>query len=147
MTKLREAKSDLAPTATITSSEITMSDTLLFRQAHPSFVHNSRPSSQVFRPSRNDNGLMSVDNGSKTSAAEAFIHYTEKRRLKSEGTWALSIAECNAESLKGYDSPVTEEPQNPAHAHIDFNDFGNSAIEGKAKRLRAKAEARGKQHP
>jgi len=113
--------------------------TLLLRQIHPGFVQDGRPSSQAFRPTPKDEQKLSVYDGDQISPADAFEHYTKDLTLGSSGVLAVSMAECGALEL-----PVTPAPEPfPEHALIDFSAFGKSAIEKKAKLLKAKAEARG----
>jgi len=113
--------------------------TLLLRQIHPGFVQDGRPSSQAFRPTPKDEQKLSVYDGDQISPADAFEHYTESLKLDSRGVLAVSMAECGTLKL-----PVTPDPEPfPEHAQIDFSAYGKSAIEKKAKLLKAKAESRG----
>ena len=43
-------------------------DEVMFRQVHPDFIQQGEPSSCRFRPQSNDDGKLSVDRGSLTTA-------------------------------------------------------------------------------
>lgn len=119
-------------------------DTLLLRQVHPSFVQGDSISSQVFssqtfKPTPKDEGLLSVYNGEKFNPDDAFIHYTTNKNLESAGVVAVSNNECSEESL-----PVRED-NDPfeGHCSIDYRDLTNNQVGKKAQRLKAKAAKRG----
>jgi hypothetical protein len=125
-------------------------DEVLFRQVHPSFVRDGRPSSQAFRPTPKDQGRLSVARGSLTTAAGAFQHYTERLRLSSAGTWGLTVGECREQGLPAVADPLTAPPEtvaDPAHAVIDFTAHSGSQAEAKGTRLARKAFERGRLHP
>lgn len=113
--------------------------TMLLRQIHPNFVQDGRLSSQAFRPTPKDEKKLSVYDGDKISATNAWEHYTGELKCKSCGIMAVSIAEC-----KDLQLPVIPDPiPFPEHALIDFSDYSIRQIEKKAKLLRAKAVVRG----
>lgn len=119
-------------------------DTLLLRQVHPSFVQGDSISSQVFssqtfKPTPKDQGLLSVYNGEKFTPDDAFIHYTTNQNLESAGVVAVSSKECQEEEL-----PVNED-NDPfdGHCSINYNGLSNSQISKKAQKLKAKAATRG----
>jgi hypothetical protein len=123
---------------------------LLFRQVHPAFVRDGRPSSQAFRPTPKDEGKLSVARGSLTTAAAAYELYTAGMGLQSAGSWALSVAECREQALHVVPDPLTSPPAkvaDPAHAVIDFASYSNSQREAKGSRLAKKAFERGRLHP
>lgn len=125
-------------------------DELLFRQVHPSFIRDGRPSSQAFRPTPKDNGELSMSRDSLTTAEDAFRLHTEQRRLKSAGTWAVSVGEAREELLLSYPDPVPSsqgQVPDPAHAFIDFVPFSNNQREAKGVRLQRKAVARLRLYP
>ena len=74
-------------------------DEVLFRQVHPSFVRDGRPSSQAFRPTPKDEGKLSVARGSLTTPPAAFRLYTEGLGLPSVGTWGVTVGECREQGL------------------------------------------------
>ncbi len=118
-------------------------ETLLFRQIHPNFVQNERVTSQAFRPTPKDEGKLSVYDGDMISAEDSWKHHTGLG-LESAGVLAVTVQECDAESLVVCPSPQPF----PEHAHIDFNGPGltNSDIRSTAKRLLAAALERGWQY-
>jgi hypothetical protein len=126
-------------------------DELLFRQVHPSFVRDGRPSSQAFRPTSKDEGKLSVARGALTTAAAAFQHYTERLGLPSAGTWGVTVGECRGQGLPALADPLTAPPAtvaDPAHAVIDFTTVqSRNQVEAKGARLARKAVERGRLHP
>ncbi len=114
-------------------------DTLLLRQIHPSFVQDGRVTSQAFRPTPKDELQLSVDNGDRVSAEQAWRRYTANPACASMGVQGLAQTDCTAQAL-----PVIEDGQpHPEHCSIDFSAFDKKTIEKKSKLLRAAAEARG----
>lgn len=125
-------------------------DEVLFRQMHPSFVRDGRPSSQAFRPTAKDEGRLSVARGSLTTAAAAFQHYTQRLCLASAGTWGVTVGECREQGLPAIADPLAAPPEtvaDPAHAVIDFTAHSRSQTEAKGTRLARKAFERGRLHP
>ena len=116
-------------------------DTMLYRQVHPIWVQNGRVSSQVFRPTPKDQHQLSVNDGDLISAENSWKHFSG-RGLKSAGVLAVTVRECNAESLRCQPSPEVF----PEHAHIDFSGFTEGQIKGKGKRLTELANTRGWQY-
>ncbi len=117
--------------------------TELLRQIHPSWIQADRPTSQAFRPTKKDNGLLSTDDGDQTTPVAAWTHYTSVRKLESAGILAVTVAEFEAESLTVRADPS---PDTPFHVSIDYNGHATGQIEGKSKRLRNIAFARGWRH-
>lgn len=116
--------------------------TLLLRQIHPSFVQEGFATSQAFRPTPKDESKLSVYDGDRIAAETSWVHYTTKLQLLSVGTVAVSVAECNAESL-----PARAEPAPfPEHAVIDFTGLTDGMCRSKSKKLQAKALVRGWLH-
>jgi hypothetical protein len=129
---------------------LTDDDELLFRQVHPSFVRDGRPSSQAFRPTPKDAGKLSVARGALTTAAAAYRHYMERLRLPSAGTWGVTVGECREQGLPAVADPLAAPPAtvaDPAHAAIDFTGHSRSQAEAKGTRLARKACERGRLHP
>lgn len=122
-------------------------DELLHRQVHPSFLQKGRVSSQAFRPTPKDEGMLSVSRGSLSSAEEAYLLYTGDKGLESVGVWSVTVGECAAVALHAFHDPVTEPVPDPAHSFVDFRDATTSGTEKCSKRLAAFARARGCQHP
>ncbi len=119
-----------------------MSD-LFFRQVHPSYLSaDGELQSRSFVPTAKDEGKLSVDDSTKTSAEDSYRHFTENLGLQSAGTWAVSPEEVSAhEELAIEMSPL---PDNPAHCSIDFNAVSSKGkIKRIAQTLAAMASARG----
>ena len=115
-------------------------ETLLLRQIHPLFVENERAGYLAFRPTPNDEHLLSVDNGDKISAENSWKRFTAS--LQSAGVLAVSNGECETESL-----PVLEDGiPYPEHCSVDFSGLSKSQIKTKAKVLWDKAITRGWQY-
>lgn len=121
---------------------------LLYRQVHPNWLTDGQPSSQAFKPTAKDDGKLSTARSTLTTPEGAYLHHTDALKLRSAGTWAVTVGEVEAEPvpLAAYGDPVDEPIPDPAHAYIEYaND--RKAIETKAKLLRAKARERGRLHP
>jgi hypothetical protein len=119
-------------------------DELLWRQVHPKFLHDGRPTSQTFRPSPKDEDQLSVDRASLTTAADSYGRYVRSGFL-SEGVLAVTVGQCEAECLAVRADPVlTGDHPNSAHALIDFRTLrSRGRREAAAKALTAHALARG----
>jgi hypothetical protein len=121
-------------------------DELLLRQVNPAFVRDGRPSSQVFRPTPKDEGMVSVNRGSRCTAEAAYQQFITRPECRSCGVLAVSVAECAAEQLAALDAPLIADDDgcdDPAHAIIDFRGISKNAAEKKAGRLGRIAEVRG----
>lgn len=117
-------------------------NTLLLRQVNPSWVQAGRMTSQTFRPTPKDEGLLSVDDGEQFTAEESFNHFTKKLSLASKGVVAVTVEECEAESVL----PQSDPTPYPEHVVIDFTNHARGACEKIAKKLTAIAQNRGWQH-
>jgi len=117
-------------------------ETLLLRQIHPNFILNGFAGSVAFRPNDSDGGMMSVYDGDLISPLNAWIHYTTEQRLKSSGTMAISVEECDVAGL-----PARPDPE-PflEHAVVDFTGLDAKQCRNVSKKLQAKAIARGWLH-
>lgn len=114
-------------------------DTLLLRQVNPAWIQDGRMTSQVFRPTPKDSKRLSVYDGDQISAEDAWSHYVKELELSSVGVVAVTVVECKEQDL-----PVAPDPNPfPEHVVIEFNDYSNSQIKTKAKKLTRAAEARG----
>jgi hypothetical protein len=123
---------------------------LLFRQVHPSFVRDGRPSSQAFRPTPKDEGRLSVARSAVTTPAAAYELHTAQRGLASAGSWGITVGECGEQTLKVIPDPLMSPPAkvaDPAHALVDFTPHSKSQAEAKGARLARKATERGRLHP
>jgi hypothetical protein len=124
---------------------------LLFRQVHPSWMRDGRPSSMAFVPSRKDDYELSVSLESLTTPEGAYRHHGEALELKTAGTWAVSVADVHEELLLAYPDPIPASDggvPSPAHAIIDFVPVAsNNQREAKGTHLARKAVARGRLYP
>ena len=128
---------------------LTDDDELLFRQVHPSFIRDGRPSSQAFRPTTKDAGKLSVARSALTTAAGAYDHHTQSLALASAGSWGITVGECKTEELPVFPDPLTTPGPVPdaAHAVVDFAAFSKGKAEAKGLRLARQASERGRLHP
>lgn len=131
------------------SEELTDSDEVLFRQIHPRFLDKGEPASDRFMPQPNDNGFMSVDRESLTSAADSFALYVRSGR-SSAAVFGISVGEFGAESIGCKSDPIRSadgEADNPAHALADYTTQEPKSHKNISKRLKRKAMGRGQLHP
>jgi hypothetical protein len=117
-------------------------ETLLLRQVHPGFIQHDRPSSQVFRPTPKNENKLSVYDGDLITPERSWLHFTGDLGFQSVGVLAVTVGECNEQSLPAVSSPEVFKE----HAHIDFTGCAASQIEKKGKKLLAAALARGWQY-
>lgn len=116
-----------------------MSDQLLYRQVHPSWIQEGRPSSQTFSPTPKDEGKLSVFDGNQITAVASYEYYTGTQQLQSAGVVALSTVEVESE---GRTWAVDGIPI-PSHAYIDFNSAPEKQWKKIAQKLKQHASARG----
>lgn len=124
-------------------------DEVLFRQVHPSFIDEGHPSSQTFTPTPKDDGKLSVDRSSLTTAADSHALFVGDGNA-SDAVYGLTVAEFSREALACVSDPLEaaeKHSANPAHAYADYTAHKASAQKAKAKRLKLKAIARGQLHP
>ncbi|TVR37770.1 MAG: hypothetical protein EA392_11805 [Cryomorphaceae bacterium] len=109
-------------------------DTLLLRQVHPSWVQGNAISiqtftSQTFKPTPKDNGLLSVYNGDVFTAVEAYEHYTDTIGLTSAGIVAVSKKECDSIDL----AVIEDNDPFEGHCSLDYRSF--IAVKREVKRI------------
>ncbi len=121
-------------------------DSILLRQVHPAFCQGDyishqvfKITSQVFKPTKKDEGMLSVYDGEKFSPSDSYDHYTCKLQLPSVGTLGVSVDECVSISL----SAIEDNERFDGHCLIDFSHLTNNEIDKKAKILKSFAEKRG----
>ncbi|HEY8379335.1 MAG TPA: hypothetical protein VIK91_22730 [Nannocystis sp.] len=112
----------------------------LFRQVHPSWIQAGKPTSQAFRPTPKDKGLLSVSRSAKTSASEAFELHTRVKGLESAGVWGFLVSDCSDAGLAVYADPVEQPIPDPAHSVVDFRHLSDKEARGRSQILKAKAE-------
>lgn len=128
-----DSQSNLGP-------QITDSGEQLFRQVHPSWIQAGKPTSQAFKPTPKDQGLLSVSRGSKTTAAAAFELHTREKGFESVGVWGILVSDCSEAALGVYEKPVENPVPDPAHSVVDFRHLSDKETRGKAQLLKARAE-------
>jgi hypothetical protein len=119
---------------------------VLFRQVHPSGLNAGHPCSSCFMPSKSDQGLLSVDRSSLTTAKESHRLYTHNGR-ESAAVYGLSVAEFLACGVTCFEDPVHAHPtliDNPAHAVADFSTQSQTSRRVIAKELKRLAIRRGR---
>ena len=129
--------------------ELNDNDEVLFRQIHPSFMDGDRPSSQPFSPTAKDEGKLSVDRSSKTTAESSYWLYT-RNGYESAAVYGLTVGEFSEQDVPCFDDPLPGDEHtlpNPAHAYGDYNGHSASRRKNLAKRLKRKALDRGKLYP
>lgn len=114
--------------------------TLLYRQVHPSWIQEGRPTSQTFKPTPKDNGKLSTYDGDAIGPQSFWEHFTGTLRFSSMGVLGLTVGEFKAEDLTASCDPLPDFPQ---HVGVDFQAFNGSQVEKKSKRLRNIAIVRG----
>jgi hypothetical protein len=120
---------------------------LLHRQVHPNFIQAGRVTSMAFRPSKKDQGRLSVDDGTKVTAEQSFNAFVT-HGFPSAGVWSVSNQECQALNLPIVPDPIpdTQEHPNPAHMLIDFSGLSTSKTSSCAQILARHADERGCQY-
>ena len=124
-----------------------MSDSMdeenLLRQVHPAWIHEGQVSSQVFTPTKKDEGRLSVSRSSKTTPEAAFVHHTKKLGLASAGVVAVTTGECARIDVGWADDPVEGDMPDLAHAYLDMTSLSQGQIRTKAKLLKRLAQEKG----
>jgi hypothetical protein len=115
-------------------------NTILLRQVHPNFFQNEELSSQAFYPFPKDNGRLSVYDGGKIVAKNAYLHYTTQLKFQSVGVWGVSCQEVIGAGLNSLAAPL---PNFSEHAEINFGNTNDKTRRKLAKLLRNKAVERG----
>ncbi|MCX3264219.1 hypothetical protein [Pedobacter agri] len=124
-------------------------DKLFHRQVNPNFVTNKIISvqafqpigeitSQVFKPKKTDEGLLSVYNNDEFTP-EASFHHFRSIGFETSGTVSVSEDECSAISLDVIEDNIPF----IGHASINMSKETTSSMEKKAKQLKKIALARG----
>ncbi|MER6556228.1 hypothetical protein ABT300_00430 [Streptomyces sp. NPDC001027] len=130
-------------------SEITNQEEKLWRQVNPSWVHDGRVSSQLFRPTPKDTGEVSVTRSSLVTPEESYRHHTEVLGYSSVGVYYVDVAEVHEVGLRVVDDSQVDDgfERPPAHAYVDFKAVQSKGDQHKrASTLRDKAEKHGWQY-
>ncbi|WAS95285.1 hypothetical protein [Nannocystis punicea] len=125
----------------IPGAQLTDPTEQVFRQVHPSWIQQGRPTSQAFKPTPKDAGLLSVSRAAKTTAAASFELHTQQKGLASVGVWAFSVSDCTEAALNVFEDPVETPVPDPAHTVVDFRHLDEKTSRAKAQLLKSKAEA------
>lgn len=128
-------------------ARISESEDGLWRQVNPIFVdNNGELTSQVFRPGSVDEGLLSTHWARMVDAPTAYKVHTEVKGKQSSGVLLVTVGEVGEVGSDAYHDPE-ESPPDTAHSVVDFRGCARKETERRAKKLLAKAQARGWQHP
>ena len=131
-----------------------MTDEEFFRHVPTRHIENDLPSPKAFQPRASDQGLLSVNRSTLTTACDSHLLFTTPKpdgfSGKSEGDWAVTVEEVIGCTLTSRPDPIEadpaqETPANLAHAVVDFTEAIDTS--DAARRLRAFAVARGRRHP
>lgn len=128
-------------------------NTLLHRQIHSAFISGEKISHQAFlegkviigsdafTPKPKDNDQLSVYNGNKFSAEDAYCHYVEEIKLTSRGVLSITMEEVDSiDPLRA----IADDHPFDGHAHIDFSQCpSNNQKKKRAAKLRDCAIRRG----
>lgn len=118
-------------------------DNLLYRQIHSSWINEGEVGSQAFRPSKKDEGKLSVHDGEQIEAMDSWNHYTTVENLESVGVMAVTVGECKSLGLSVNPAPKL---LTPFHCEIDFTEFSGNQRKIKSQQLSDFAKARGWQY-
>lgn len=122
-------------------------DTLLHRQVHPNFLDKEgRPTRQVFLLFPKDKGKLSLYNGDKWTAEDAYLNHTEALGFKSIGSFSVTPKEiAQVKDELGLDLLQEIEDNNPFDGHVSVDQNHLTAQVQKDVRilLLAHAEQRG----
>ena len=128
------------PTAELRTS--VNSETLLLRQVHPSWIQHDRVTSQLFKPTPKDKGMVSVYDGDRITAEGSWNHFSNELGYESAGVMAVALHECGRHCI-----PVIPDPKEfQEHVLLDFRTFSGSQTNVLAKRLTRYARDRGWQY-
>jgi hypothetical protein len=111
---------------------------------HPSWVQGTVISSQVFtsqtfKPTEKDKGLLSVYNGHMFEASESHDHYISATGLLSKGVIAVTKSECDNAPI----DVIEDNDPFDGHCSLDYRKMSNNQSTNIAKKLRNYAQDRG----
>jgi len=129
---------------------LTDTDEVLFRQVHPDLFQHGVPGYAAFRPGPRDEGQLSVDRSSLTTAEASFLLHTEGKGSKSVGTWGVTVGEFEAAERPCRSDPLEADgdmPANPAHAVAIYEGLDKRDLKKIGLALSERAISRGRQYP
>jgi hypothetical protein len=139
------AHGDIDPDGPAEGPPLTDTSELLWRQVHPSWMQQGVPTSQAWYPTPKDRKRLSTARSSMIDAEAAYERHLAEER-KTEGTWAVTVAEADeAATSAHHDGGSNGLPDD--HASLYFGGKNRNAMERASKFLRAAANTRGRQHP
>ncbi len=106
-------------------SLVTNGEALLYRQIHPGMLSGGEPGSHAFRPSANDGGKLSFQDGTALTPQAAWELYTDTLKRSSAGIWGVTVAEAEEVKRRVIDDAACT-PTTPHHRSIDFRDIHTS---------------------
>ena len=87
-------------------------DTFLWRQVHPDWVHEGRPTRQTFDPMGKKE--ISVSDGDMISAEDVWSKHVHTFNRKSVGVLSVTVADCEDNELSVRPDPVDNAPEHVA---------------------------------
>lgn len=131
---------------------LTDSTELLLRRVHPTQVKDGRPSKTTFVPRPSDQGMLSVDRASVSTASQCYDAYVASKGFQTGtgGIWGVTVGECNAVPLTCFADPLGDQDANGpnlAHALIDMSRLSAQEVSDAATKLYIAAKARGRLAP
>ena len=127
-------------------TQLTVGEEVLYRQIHPAFYDDGQLLSPAFKPSSDDEGMMSVDRSSLTSAQAAHEHYTVHNKRSSSCVCGVSVEEFAADAILCHGDPIAETDAlkgNPAHGLANYTTIEEKKWKNVAKKLKNLAKKRG----
>ena len=85
-------------------------ETLLYRQIHPDWIRDGNVTSQAFRPTPKDIGMLSVYDGDRITAISTWERHTGQG-MESSGMLAVTKEECESLGLRVVPDPLPESPE------------------------------------
>ena len=122
------------------STELSDDNELLFRQIHPDFFDDGKPSSQPFWPTAKDDNKLSVDRSTLTTAEKSYLSYS----FKTVAVYGLTVGEFREQDIPCIDDPLNN---NSAHAFADYQAHHTSQQKKRGRLLQQVALKRGQLYP
>jgi len=122
---------------------------VLLRQIHPKCIEDGEPASDRFRPSDQDENMLSVDRALIVTASQSHANFVASGRL-SAAVYGLSVSEFEREAIPCSEDPLQATDKtaaNPAHSLADYSAHQLKQQKIIGKKLKRVAVARGRLHP